>query len=66
MKIIDERETKNKKTKNNIRNKGYSERVRAKRFCVASKLGFHQLICKASLIFQSNLESALSTFLKER
>ena len=29
-------------------------------------LGFLQLICKASLIFNSNLELALSVILKER
>ena len=46
--------------------KGYSERVRAKWFCCAFKLGFLQLICKASLIFKSNLELALSIILKQR
>ena len=30
------------------------------------KLGFAQLICKASLIFNLNLELALSIILKER
>ena len=30
------------------------------------KLGFLQLICKASLIFMSNLELALSIILKQR
>ena len=44
----------------------YSERVRAKWFYCAFKLGFLQLICKASLIFKSNLELALSIILKER
>ena len=60
MKIIDERETqKKKKKKRQERTRGdrsYSERVR---FCYAFKLGFLQLICKASLIFKSNLELAL-------
>ena len=73
MKIIDERETqkqKNKKRKQQQqkktkteKNKGgrsYSERVRAKWFSCTVKLGFPQLICKASLTFKSNLESALS------
>ena len=62
MKIIDERETQKKKTKTekNKGDKSYSERVRAKWFCCAFKLGFLQLICKASLIFKSNLELALS------
>ena len=38
----------------------------AKWFFCTFKLGFIQLICKASLIFKSNLELALSTTLKER
>ena len=68
MKIIDERETQKAKTKTE-KNEGdgsYSERVRAKWFCCAFKLGFLQLICKGSLIFKSNLELALSIVLKER
>ena len=44
----------------------YSQRVTAKWFCCAFKLGFLQLICKASLIFKSNLELALSIILKQR
>ena len=47
-------------------NRSYSERVRAKWFCWAFKLGFLQLICNASLIFKSNLELALSIILKQR
>ena len=35
-------------------------------FCCAFKLGFLQLICKASLVFKSNLELALSIILKQR
>ena len=35
-------------------------------FCCAFKLGFLQLICKASLTFKSNLELALSIILKQR
>ena len=68
MKIIDEREMQKKKTKaeKNKGDKSYSKRVRAKWFCCAFKLGFLQLIGRASLIFKSNLESALSIFLKER
>ena len=46
--------------------RSYSERVRAKRFCCVFKLGFLQLIFKASLIFKSNLELALSVILRER
>ena len=41
-------------------NRSYIERVRAKCFCCAFKLDFLELICKASLIFKSNLELALS------
>ena len=72
MKTIDEREmqktTKEKQTKaeRSNGNRSYSERVRAKWFCCAFKLGFLQLICKASLIFKSNLELALSIILKQR
>ena len=47
-------------------NRSYIERVRAKWFCCAFKLGFLQLICKSSLIFKSNLELALSVILKQR
>ena len=72
MKTIDEREmqktTKEKQTKTERSkgNRSYSERVRAKWFCWAFKLGFLQLICKASLIFRSNLELVLSIILKQR
>ena len=38
----------------------------AKWFCCAFKLGFFQLICKASLIFKSSLEVALSIILEKR
>ena len=64
------RNTKNKtkqtKTKNYKWGGSYIERLRAKWFCFAFKLGFLQLICKASLIFKSNLELALSIILKQR
>ena len=72
MKTLDDREiqkaTKEKKTKTeqSKENRSYCERVRAKWFCCAFKLGFLQLICKASLIFKSNLELALSIILKQR
>ena len=66
IKIIDERETQKKKRKQKKGDGSYSERVRDKWFCWAFKLGFLQLICKASLIFKSNLELALSVILKER
>ena len=52
------------KTEKNKGDKSYSERVRAKWLCCAFKLGFHQLISKASLIFKPNLELALSIILK--
>ena len=55
-----------KKRKKNKGDRGCSERVRDKWFCWAFKLGFLQLICKASLIFKSNLELALSIILKQR
>ena len=72
IKTIDEREiqkttkqtlTKAEMSKGNI---SYSERVRAKWFFYAFKLGFLQLICKASLSFKSNLELPLSNILKQR
>ena len=72
MKTIDEREmqktTKEKQTKTERSkgNRSYSERVRAKWFCCAFKLGFLQLICKVSLIFKLNSELALSIILKQR
>ena len=72
METIDEREMqktrKQKQTKaeRSNGNRRYSERVRAKWFCCAFKLCFLQLICKASLIFNSNLELALSIILKQR
>ena len=54
------------KTERNKGNRTYSERMRAKCFFCEFKLGFLQLICKASLIFMSNLELALSIILKQR
>ena len=76
MQIIDERETqKNKKKKKQEKHKdreeqrgsrSYSERVTAKWFCCAFKLGLLQLISKASLIFKSNLELVWSIILKQR
>ena len=73
MKTIDERELQKKKEKKKKKTKkkeqgdrSYSEKVRDKWFCCAFKLGFLQLICKASLIFKSNLELGLSITLKQR
>ena len=72
MKITDERErkkqkqNKNKNRKTQMSGAKYSESVRAKWICCAFQLGFVQLICKASLIFKSNLELVLSIILKGR
>ena len=60
-KAIRKKQTKTERSKGNR-----SYRVRAKWFCCAFKLGYLQLICKASLIFKSNLELALSIILKQR
>ena len=70
MKTIDERDiqktTKEKQTKaeRSKRNRSYSERVRAKWSRFVFKLGFLQLIRKASLFFKLNLELVLSIILK--
>ena len=69
MPIISVKDNENNRWKRNAKKKNkadgsYSERVRDKWFCWAFK--FLQLIGKASLIFKSNLEIALSNFLKER
>ena len=72
MKTITEREmqniTKEKQTKadRSKADRRYGERVRAKWFGWAFKLGFLQLICKASLIRKSDLELASSIILKQR
>ena len=60
------RKERQKKTERSKGNRSYNERMRAKWFCFAFKLGFLQLICKASLIFKSNLELTLSIILKQR
>ena len=80
MQIISVRDKENNRWKKNTRthktkkikvrkeqgggDRSYSERVRAKWFCCAFKLGFLQLLCKASLISKSNLELALSVTVK--
>ena len=68
IKIIDEREIqkKNTKTEKNKGDKSYSEKMITKWFFCVFKLGFLQLICKAFLIFKSNLELTLSIISKER
>ena len=57
------KQTKIEKSKGN---RSYSEKVRALWFCCLVKLGFLQLICKASLFFNSNSELALLIVLKQR
>ena len=42
------------------------KRKNSQSFYCAFKLGFLQLICKAFLIFKSNLELTLSIILKQR
>ena len=54
-----------KKGKNKQREKSQTNKG-MKLFCCAFKSGFIQLICKAYLIFKSNLELTLSIILKER
>ena len=72
MRTIDEREMqkttkeKQRKTERSKGNRSYNEKVRAKWFCCAFKLDFLQLICKAFLIFKSNLELVLSIILEQR
>ena len=60
------KKTSKQRQKRTMGDKSYSERVRAKLFCCAFKLGFLQLICKASLIFKLNLELDLYIILKQR
>ena len=55
-----------RKTNRIKENRSYSKRIRAKWFCRVFKLHFFQLIFKASLIFKSNLELAISVILKQR
>ena len=58
--------TKTKTEKGQRDDASYSVSVRAKWFYCTFKSGVLQLICKASIIFKSNLELALSIHLKER
>ena len=60
---------KNKKIEARKKKRGdgsFGESVRAKWICCVFKLGFIQWMCKASLIFKSNLELALSIIKKKR
>ena len=59
-KTTKEKQKKDQKTERSKGNRSCGERVVAKWFCCASMLGFLQLICKASLIFKSNLELVLT------
>ena len=58
-----EKKQRQKKTRGTI---AKDKSVKPKWIFCAFKLGFLQLICKVSLLFKSNLESALSIILKER
>ena len=62
-KTIKEKQAKTERSKGS---RSYSERVRPEWFCCTFKLGFFDLTCKVSLIFKSNLQLALSIFLKQR
>ena len=64
MKILNKRERQQKQTKVQRGDANYSESVGAKWFCFAFKLSFLEPICKASLIFKSNLE--FSSFFLEK
>ena len=57
---------KNKDRKEQRGDASYSENVRTKSFCCAFKFDFLQLRCKASLIFKSYIELALSIIFKEK
>ena len=65
--IIDERERQKTETERSkgVAQASYRDSVRAKWFCCVFKLGFVQLIRKASLIFKPNLKLPLSIILKE-
>ena len=52
--------TKKQRQKRTRGDRSYSEKVTVILFCCAFKLGFLQSICKASLVFKSILELALS------
>ena len=62
---IKEKDNKNKDRKEQRGDVSYSESVRAVSFCCEFKLGFLQLIGKASLTFKLNLKLPLSIILKE-
>ena len=67
MNITDEKERQKSKDKKRQRSdKSYSEIVRAKWFCCALKLGFVQLICKASLIFQVDFRVSFINYFKRK
>ena len=67
MKIIDERRTQKKnKDRKEEGDKSYSDRARAKWFFSVFKLGFLQLICKASLIFKSDFRVSFTNYFKRK
>ena len=70
MKIVHEKQTqkltkKQREAETSKMNRSYIEKVRAKWFCCEFNLSFLQLICKAILLFESNLEVALSIILEK-
>ena len=64
--ITDERERKITKTETNKGDGSYSEKGERYMILLRVRLGFLQLICKASLIFKSNFELALTIILKDK
>ena len=54
------------KTEKKEGDKSYSDRARAKWFCSVFKLGFLQLICKASLIFKSDFRFSFTNYFKRK
>ena len=46
--------------------RSYNERARAKSICCAFKLGFLQLICKASLIFEVEYRVSFINYVKTK
>ena len=67
MKVIDENQTQKKQNiKGHRSDASSSGSVRAKCFCCAFKLGFLELICKASLIFKSNFRVSFINYFKTK
>ena len=65
--VIDEKQMqKEQNIKGQKSDASYSESVKAKCFCCAFKLGFLELICKASLIFKSNFRVSFINYFKTK